>query len=55
MFLYYCFETRSVTLRKWYRLRLLTEKGLRKTCGRKRNEVIGDWRKTDWRKRDWRK
>jgi hypothetical protein len=30
---------------KWYRVRLLTERVLRKTFGCKRNEVIGDWRK----------
>jgi hypothetical protein len=35
----------SVTLRKGYRLRLLTEEVLRKTFGRKRNAVVGDWRK----------
>jgi len=35
----------SVTLRKGYRLRLLTESVLKKTFGRKRNEVISDCRK----------
>jgi len=44
MFLHYWCKTWSVTLRKWYRLRLLTESVLRKAFGSKRNEVIGDWR-----------
>jgi hypothetical protein len=42
--LYGC-ETWSVTLREELRLRVFINRLLRRTCGPKRDEVTGDWRK----------
>jgi hypothetical protein len=40
----YGFETRSVTLREEHRPRVLENRMLRKIFGRKREEVIEEWR-----------